>query len=507
MIMLDYFDPSQKDLNKQQQKPSNRQSVQSTKSKEKKSLHPETSAQIKKLAGNVDPMESQKTIEQPSKDNLDWIPYLEDNKTAQDIIDFKNWDKALIPSDSLIEKDIIRTRTDLAEMRDPSVQKALREVAAFYCLSNNVEYQQGLLELIAPFLLSKKKDFNTEECYAYFNAFMRKHFPNILTRKSADRNSQLPHLTTALNFCELMIQYHLPEISDGLKRNMIDVRTFVTSWILTLFIKGTPLSVVYEIFYCYLKREDKLFFFYLVAAMLAMNKKTLVKLFVNNDDNTMLNKYLNQSIKIETLRDPACVKTWFELADSLKRSTPKSFEIHLGTLGFTSDTDISKDMMQSLLNNPKPRVNHVYPSEMVDFLLRRTQKKAVASLDREINFKIVDLRRKKEKNDQCLPCIIDLPITIYEDSSAIKKALKSPLKNEANAHFCLMTTGEEDDELENKMLSTIIEYLTKNNKSYVSTLIGGFKALKFEIEKESAEAIFNRKGEGVFQKFKNLFHK
>ena len=47
----------------------------------------------------------------------------------------------------LIQKDLNRTRSEMPLLRKEAVQKCLRDLAAFYCYSNNVPYQQGLLEV------------------------------------------------------------------------------------------------------------------------------------------------------------------------------------------------------------------------------------------------------------------------------------------------------------------------------------------------------------------------
>lgn len=67
-------------------------------------------------------------------------------------------------------------------MKKESFRQVLRRITAFYCKQNGVTYQQGLLEVVYPFALLRSKDFKTKKCYAYFNAFMRKHFPKVPLR-------------------------------------------------------------------------------------------------------------------------------------------------------------------------------------------------------------------------------------------------------------------------------------------------------------------------------------
>ena len=117
------------------------------------------------------------------KVNLGWKKYLADEGVISDRVRFKNWNRDPFPGDLQVEKDLSRTRTEIPVMNKESVRKSLRDVAAFYCISNGVDYQQGLLELIAPFLLLKSKHFRTADCFAYFNSFMRNCFTSILSPK------------------------------------------------------------------------------------------------------------------------------------------------------------------------------------------------------------------------------------------------------------------------------------------------------------------------------------
>ena len=79
-----------------------------------------------------------------------------------------------------------------------STRLLLKRITTFYCMSNKVHYQQGLLEVVIPFALLHRKDFETRKCYAYFNSFMRKYFPRVLMQKTLGNKSELPHAILAL---------------------------------------------------------------------------------------------------------------------------------------------------------------------------------------------------------------------------------------------------------------------------------------------------------------------
>ena len=490
MIMLDYFDSAQPQGEKPIPYDPRTKSEPIMKLIESTALIKKQNERAMSLTLSNQP---EKSAESNRESEMAWELLLNDEKIPEDASSFREWNKEITDADPAIEKDLTRTRTDHPRMRDPATQQALREIAAFFCFSNKIEYQQGHLELIAPFLLSKK-EFDTSLCYACFSSFMRKCYSNFLIASNITESPQLPYLNAALEFCDLMVQYHIPKVSEVLRTRGIDCRAFALSWIITLFAKGTPISVVYRTFEYYLQREDKQFFFYLIVAMLAMSSKDLMKLSWDDDsDNTQLIKYLNHHIKADTLRDADCVKYWFELADKIKKNTPKSFETHFINLSFQTGA----------IDNLEVALPYVYPAEIINFILKKTKKISLRPLARDIQFVILDLRRKKEHG--YVPCTVDLPTSIYKSGDVVvKELLKGQCRSSKDVHFCLMMTGD-GDEQENKMGKVVCEELMKSEKNHVSLLFGGFKGLIEEIAKRKGEIDLRKKEKNFFQKFKRVF--
>lgn len=107
----------------------------------------------------------------------------------------------------LLDKDLVRTRSSEPYFQKESVRGLLKRLATFYCLQNGANYQQGLLEVIAPFALLKRPDFPTRKVYAYFNAFMRRHFPRVLSQKRIEGQQQLPHAILAITLCGVLLRW------------------------------------------------------------------------------------------------------------------------------------------------------------------------------------------------------------------------------------------------------------------------------------------------------------
>ena len=122
--------------------------------------------------------------------------------------------KYLICYNSLLEKDLPRTRSSDERIQKQSVQKCLRRIATFFCLQNNYNYQQGLLEVALPFALLHSKRCKTSKCYAYFNLFMKKHVPKVLMQRTINNKKELPHTILAINLVNCLLNFHYPSISE-----------------------------------------------------------------------------------------------------------------------------------------------------------------------------------------------------------------------------------------------------------------------------------------------------
>lgn len=128
----------------------------------------------------------------------------------------------------LLDKDLARTRSTEPYFRKESTRRLLKRITTFYCIQNRVNYQQGLLEVVIPFALLKRKDFETRKCYAYFNSFMKKHFPRVLTQKTIENRKELPHAILAITLAQILLKFHLPLIYQTFVNHEIPLSMVVT---------------------------------------------------------------------------------------------------------------------------------------------------------------------------------------------------------------------------------------------------------------------------------------
>jgi len=439
------------------------------------------------------------------KKGLNWKKYLKDEKVALDALKFQKGRKNINDDNPAIYKDLPRTRPEDPYFQKASNITALKEIACFYCSSNNINYQQGLLEIIVPFLKLRSATFRTKHCYAYFASFMRNYFPNILIPTIVNDLRELPHLNAAINYCGILLDYHGNQIANILRERDLDLRTFVTPWVMTLFCKGTSMDLVYELFDKYMAQKDKLFLFYMVVALILMNEKEIIDANESGDEVRIIT-YLNRTLKEDSFKKLEDVERLFEVAKRIKETTPLSFETSLKQIGLMDVGILSiQEFNEYLAQNVQLKLE-IYPFEIVNFLLRQAtgdvQEKSI-TYPKTIEFKLLDCR--KNKSTLMLPFSIELSEACFKSNETLYAELNEICGSNLTTHFCIIKTNNFDKE-EQKFVENVFKTLKRLNKNYVSIAIGGFQAVIKEMEQRKVNIpLIKRKKVSFFDKIFSIF--
>ncbi|KAL4498618.1 hypothetical protein ABPG72_019736 [Tetrahymena utriculariae] len=329
--------------------------------------------------------QSQETQQsQSEKQLLDWKKYLFNENTQIDVIKFKKWDRNLdFPDQQVLQRDLNRTRNSEEYFKKEKTQQNLQLIATFYCINNQVNYQQGMLDIIAPFLLLRSPTFKLPKCYAYFNAFMNKFFPEVLKARvqflkiqirfqnlskiaqSSDKGKSLPHANCSIALCKILLKYHSQKLSKLLVQLDIDLSATVTQWILTMFSQGTRLDLVYLIYDEYLKRGNCNYIFYLAIGLILIQEEEIWNLYEEDEDSVII--FFNK--KIKNLETKESVYKLFQKADQIKKNTPKSFEHFIDNIGFNDHSILSIEDIQNMLNlNLVEDMIPLYSQEIIESL-------------------------------------------------------------------------------------------------------------------------------------------
>ena len=85
----------------------------------------------------------------------------------------------------------------------------------------------------------------------------------------------------------------------------------VTQWIMTLFAKGTPITLVFSIFDKFMKRKNPNYIFYLTCALFKIKTNTILNILDQEPDNLII--YMNK--KMKDFRNENDIAELFTLAD------------------------------------------------------------------------------------------------------------------------------------------------------------------------------------------------
>jgi len=178
-------------------------------------------------------------------------------------------------------KDIKRTKF----LKDnEKLHEDVKRVIEFYCYQLNVEYCQGMLEVVLPFLYMKHTDesdknfFDLACVFAYFKRFVLSFIPNNLHTKFNGCQDGLPYLHCCLNMTDILMNYVDKEICYHLKRKGICIVMYATSWVTTLFSRVVELNLIYEVWEVFLFERDKFFIFYFAASLIRCLRNKILAL-------------------------------------------------------------------------------------------------------------------------------------------------------------------------------------------------------------------------------------
>ncbi|KAL4449305.1 hypothetical protein ABPG74_015687 [Tetrahymena malaccensis] len=370
---------------------------------------------------------------QNEKQLLDWKKYLYDENTQIEVIKFKKWDRNLdFPDQQVLQRDLNRTRNQEEYFKKEKTQQNLQLIATFYCINNQVNYQQGMLDIIAPFLLLRSPTFKLPKCYAYFNAFMNKYFPEVLKARISDKGKSLPHANCSIALCKILLKYHSQKLSKLLVELDIDLSATVTQWILTMFSQGTRLDLVYLIYDEYLKRGNCNYIFYLAIGLILNQEEKIWELYDEDQDNVII--FFNK--KIKNLETKESVYKLFSKADQIKKNTPRSFEHFIDNIGFNDHSILSIEDIQNMLNlNLVEDMIPLYSQEIIENL-------------------------EAKKGENIIYNLIDCRITTPD---------AQPLPNTISFSLAKLSKTDKSDKYVNDYSNQIIELIKKADPQQVNT--------------------------------------
>ena len=266
-----------------------------------------------------------------------WEKILKSNNLtkARTVADDINFDDYNLTYDWIqtIQNDAKRTRVR-ERFNFPDFEKVLQKILVYFCKLNNIEYKQGLNEVLGPFLLLKVKfpKMKLSKIYNLFTLFIDYFFSNYYYEV------ELFSFRSSISLVNLLLKYHDPLLYSLFKENNISPEMYAINWLLTTYANKNSLEITYALWDIMLEENDQLFIHFMVIAFLLHHKQK----FIETDGSSIPVFFSKNQIGTKELLTEI-VKS----AREIRKNTPISFRLLVKNLEiFKSRTTRVKEMYE-----------------------------------------------------------------------------------------------------------------------------------------------------------------
>jgi hypothetical protein len=257
----------------------------------------------------------------------------------------------------VLDADINRTRSDVEEFRRPEWRTALADILQNFCLSHNVQYKQGMNEVLAPFLMTHPPSSGTQLSYSLFEAFLYRY----LERYFCVDESYF--LFKSFRMFHLLLLYVDPQLALHLEEQDFPPELYSPQWFLTLYSRALPLPHVLRLWDMLIAIDDPSFTFFIGLCLLRRKRDALLLAEVEKIPEIIS----DMSFKGEEEVDSVVME-----AVSLYNTTPKCFLRHL-RLCSVSTTDLTPHPAAAVHNIDRVRQGNANNNTRISHELDRHQ--------------------------------------------------------------------------------------------------------------------------------------
>ena len=170
-----------------------------------------------------------------------------------------------------IINDCMRTRVN-ERFNYPDFEENLKKLLIYYCKLNNIEYKQGINEILGPFLLLRIKiNISISRIFNIFSYFIDYFLTNYYYEP------ELYAFRSSLSLLTLLLKYYDPELYILFENTSITPQMYATNWFLTTYANKNRLDIVYNLWNILIEENDQLYLHYIVIAFLKYHKEKFLK--------------------------------------------------------------------------------------------------------------------------------------------------------------------------------------------------------------------------------------
>eukprot|EP01038_Epipyxis_sp_PR26KG_P010762 gene10762-14453_t len=214
----------------------------------------------------------------------------------------------------VLEADVKRTRADVEEFRSTAWRNAVLTILQSFCLTHNIQYKQGMNEVLAPFIFIRPPTTDnigpSHLSYSLFEAFLFRYLERYFC---VDDSS---FLFKTFRFFHLLLLYFDPQLALHLQDQQFSPELYSPQWFLTLYSRSLPLSQVLRLWDMLISVDDPSFTFFIGLCLIRKKRDELLLADTDRIPEIIVKIHFNGEEEIDAIVIEAM---------KLYTNTPRSF--------------------------------------------------------------------------------------------------------------------------------------------------------------------------------------
>lgn len=239
----------------------------------------------------------------------------------------------------VLEADVRRTRADIDEFRSASWRKSLTDILQNFCLKHNIQYKQGMNEVVAPFLFILPPPKELFLPFALFEAFLFRYLERYFCLDDSS------YLFKSFRLFHILLAYHDPQLALHLHDRGFPPEFYAPQWFLTLYSRSLQLQHVLRLWDMMIAVDDPAFNFFIGLSLLRKKRDSLLKSEMENIPEILSKLSLGGVEDVDDMVSEAL---------PAYKQTPRGFCRHL-RLSCVSSTDLSPSITNTNRLNIKQK--------------------------------------------------------------------------------------------------------------------------------------------------------
>ena len=232
--------------------------------------------------------------------------------------------------------DVPRTRSSMPRFCTDDTRASIQFLLHKFCTKQNIEYKQGLNEVVAPFIhiLPPQGGKSNPLAYDLFEAFVIRFIERFYCTDSSF------FLMKSFRLFNLLLQFHDPQLALYLHEQDFAPELYTPQMFLCVYCREVSMEYALLIWDLFIVFDDPAFTFFIAVVLITQQRNGILLSDMNGIPEVISSN--------ENFKSPEGIRTIVTEAQAIYRKTPRSFVRHLRLccVGSNSLTPSFKDITQ-----------------------------------------------------------------------------------------------------------------------------------------------------------------